>query len=363
MTAVARARARLSKFVARASLSGIGPIRAIAWELPRLIAWRAYQRAAQTAYAMMAGLRPVDPMVRQTIAAHAEPDRPLFCVIVVPDVLHFLLPALGLLAPHAQIILVLNGASKVEERALLDAFPEIPRCRMRTLPGAPWSHGQLLSRLIRSSPCDFGILDHDFFLFKADLLQAIEPQPQEYAVAATAWRNSAAGISFPGTHLLYLQVSPLRELMDSYGIDARLYRRAPRRLRAVLASLYLSDANPPKEYQSFYDSFTLLSALASHAGYQARCLTSRPDDWVHVGGTSMGLQISKDALHHYINARFIGLLDNPEVVAAYRRRGLAMPGSASRLRARLEQSKAARIDQLVTRVSERASVRIQGVRV
>ncbi len=341
--------------LARSAVLGIGPARALLWELPKLAAWRAYQRAVAELYRLAGARRIADGRARDLLRAVPACGRPRVYVIVVPDVLHLLWPALRLIEPHVGLVLVLNGVSGIETATLSRAFPAVPRLRVPTLPWAPWPHGHLLSLLLRTSPRDFGIIDHDFFVLDPVLLESLRPRDNEYAVAATAWHNEGSGLAFPGTHLLYLRVAVLRKIMDRYGVDARLYRRIPARVRAELASLGLDRRNPPKDYQSFFDSFTMLSAMAIRDGYVMRILRGGPGAWVHIGGTSLGRPISKDVMHHYITSRFLAALDQPAIIGAYRRRGLARPEQCAILRRRLSTAEADAVDRLIDRILSAAA--------
>lgn len=351
MTAWGRTVARTRLFVQRAVVLGISTRRVLLWELPKLVAWRAYNRAFAWVYAAIDQLHLADRSIRGSLRWSGGAEQPCFCILVVPDVMHLLLPAVRLVHRHTRLVFVLNGASADEARCLRDTFPDVPAVRIWTLGRSSWPHGRALNLLLRTCDQDFGIMDHDFFLFEPAALEQLRFAQDEFAISATAWRNQPTGLLFPGTHLLYLRTSLINRLMRQYGVGAQLYKRLPRRIQALLRGSGLSMTNPPKEYQTFFDSFLLLSALAMIEGLRMRRLVLSGHGFVHIGGTSMGLPVSKDVVHHYVSARFLELLPaNRPVAVDYRRRGVARPDLKQTLRQRLAPEIAAQIDSLVERV-------------
>ena len=130
-----------------------------------------------------------------------------------------------------------------------------------------------------------------------------------------------------------------------------MYKRIPRNVNPIQEGMGLSLDNPPKEYQSFYDSFLMLSTLAMHDGFKVRKLCIAAGKWEHIGGTSIGLPITKDAVHHYVSSRFLGLLSDVAISEEYFRMGLATRDKAQQLRKVLDPKIASRIDTLIDRVS------------
>jgi hypothetical protein len=208
--------------------------------------------------------------------------------------------------------------------------------------------------LLRSSKRDFGIIDHDFFLFDPSAINKLIFKENEFAICITIWRNSLTGIEFPGTHFLYLRASILQDIMAQHKVGANLYKKIPINVKPFLEEIGLSMDNPPKEYQSFFDSFLLLSALAMHDGFKARKLDIESSSWAHVGGTSMGLQVTKDAVHHYVSSRFLELLADEMISKEYRRMLLATPDKVQQIRKALDPKTAARVDRLINRIASAA---------
>lgn len=351
MNSFARYLARLRLFTARTNLIGIPAYRALLWELPRLIVWRTYNRLSSLLYTIIDQQQLVDERTKQALDRFTGNDGTYFYVIVVPQVLHLLIPAVQLVQHHANVVLILNGISPVEKYTLQKEFPNIPALHLWTLPKSTWPHGHLLSLLLRSSKRDFGIIDHDFFLFDPSVINQLIFEENEFAICATSWVNSLTGTEFPGTHFLYLRASLLRDIMAQYNVGAQPYKRIPVNVKPFLDELGLTMENPPKEYQLFFDSFLMLSALAVHDGFKMRKLDIAAEDYEHIGGTSIGLQVTKDAVHHYISSRFLEMLADAAISKEYRRKLLATPDKAQQLRKVLDPKIAARIDMLIDRIA------------
>ncbi len=346
---------RLNQYRERAAERSVSEWQALLVELPFLTLMRAYRKLAMACYRTADRMRWQDRRTQSFLTHHTTADGKYFYIIAVPNMLHLLIPAVRLVESEIQIIFIVNGLSRRELNLLSEVHPHVPLLRLPTLPSSSWSHGTVMSLLLRTSPRDFGILDHDFFLFDVSVFRQLEFADNEYAICLTGWRNDATGLHFPGTHFLYLRVEPLRRLIRRYSVDANLYKRLPSSTTSALSALGLSIENPPKEYQTFFDSFLLLSALAMHHGLVARLLKPVGNSFTHVGSTSMGSQLTKPPVHHYLNARFIARLEDGDVAKEYLSRGLASVGSAARFRSLLEPDTANRIDALIARVDRHVS--------
>lgn len=343
--------ARLQLILQRTAALGMSPWRALFWELPQLLSQRGYQSLVVRLYAFINDRQLADARLGASIQTLKRNGRPRFYVIAVPQMMHFLVPSVRLVEQSVDVVFVLNGIEQIEEDLLRRRFPDAGFVRVATLPGSIWPHGHLLSLLLRNSPIDFGILDHDFYLFNSGAIACLQFAGDEFAITATAWRNKSSGLDFPLTHLLYLRVDKLKDLMAQSGVDARLYKSVPKGVRDSVAAMGFSAAHPPKEYQSFFDSFLLLSTLAVQQGLKVRTLDIDKGGWEHVGGTSMGAQVTKDTVHHYVSCRFLDLLSEPQIAEAYRRRGMAPAERVGALRGMLDPRTAQRVDRLVDRVA------------
>jgi hypothetical protein len=346
---------RLNQYRERAAERGVSGWQALLVEMPFLASLRAYRKLAMASYRTADRMRWQDKRTQSFLTHHTAADGKYFYIIAVPTMLHLLIPAVRLVESEVRIIFVVNGLSRRELHLLSKVYPRAPLLRLPTLPRSSWAHGTVISLLLRTSPRDFGILDHDCFLFDVSIFRQLEFTDNEYAISLTGWRNDVTGLLFPGTHFLYLRVAPLRRLMRQYAVDANLYKRLPRSTSSALSALGLSIENPPKEYQNFFDSFLLLSALAMHQGLTARLLKPAQNSFTHVGSTSMGSQLTKLPVHQYLNARFIARLEDEDIVKEYLSHGLASVGSAARYRSFLEPKTAEQIDALIARVDRHVS--------
>jgi hypothetical protein len=122
---------------------------------------------------------------------------------------------------------------------------------------------------------DFGIIDHDAYVFDPTLLQH--------------WR-----------------------------IDARQYRSAPPQGAAPLARLGLGPRSYLKDYHAFFDTLHVLLAVGLAEGLKLRIEPQKENAPVmHGGGTSIGTHHTKNLFALYIHLRFLELLEDPEITARY----------------------------------------------
>lgn len=341
---------RIRQFISHASKIGIFAPRILLWELPRVIVWRVYNRVVTLLYTIAKQRRWADKKIKRSLRQLTKDDGIYFYVIVVPQVLHFLIPAVRLVQQHVKVIFILNGISAVEENLLKKAFPDIKTIRLWTFPKSSWPHGLLLSLLLRNSTRNFGILDHDFFLFDPSVFSQLTFKKNEFAICVTMTHNSVTRKEFPGTHFLYLQVTLLREIMERYDVSAKLYKKIPVNVKPLIEKMGLSLDNPPKEYQSFFDSFLMLSALAMHDGFKIRQIDILAEDWAHLGGTSIGLQITKNPVHHFVSSRFIELFSNTEISNEYHKKIFSDPDKTERLRKSIDPMVVSVVDKLIKRL-------------
>jgi hypothetical protein len=238
-----------------------------------------------------------------------------FYVVVMPNTLHFLVPCLALIPQTVPVALLLNGVHAWEERYLTDHYHDCPTFRLRAFPGSSLSHGGVLNLLIDRSTSDFGILDHDMYIFSPALFDGLALAEDELAIGALRLRNAKAGLDFPTTHFLFLNATLAKRLRDRYGIGAQSYRRIPRNVGPMLASLGLGYHNFLKDYHDYFDIFTLMFALALYEKLRFRFLAVASDDVYHIGSTSRVSQGS--AFSSYVGLRFIEMLRDADVAQRY----------------------------------------------
>lgn len=239
----------------------------------------------------------------------------------MPRTLHFLVPCLTLIRGRVDLCLLFNGAMRWERKFLQDRFPEIPSRHLATCPSSSLAHGDVLTLLLRGSTCAFGILDHDAYILNADVFKRLELAPDDCMVAYFKGFSVTARRSYPMTHFLYLNGPVLADIMARHDVDARIYRRVPAHVKAALAHAGLPTDTPLKGYHSFYDTLHLLYALAIAEGKRTRYLEQGDEpEIIHVGGTSLGSDATKDLAQIYITLRFLELPCNRGLQGRYRRK-------------------------------------------
>ena len=239
-------------------------------------------------------------------------------IVVMPCMLHFLLPCLALLHARASLVLVFNGAKAWERELLLQRLPNVPMFRLNTLPGSSLSHGCVINLLLEQHRGDFVIVDHDTYMFDPTMLPRLRPTDCESVVGIFAQHSRAAGQSYPLTHLLGFNADALRQLMHRHSIDSSIYRTAPERLAGLLNRVGLGPRLYLKDYQDFHDTLHVLLAVAMAEGRPWRIEPmSEAMPVMHVGGTSIGSHHTKNLFALYIHMRFIELLDDPLIARRY----------------------------------------------
>ncbi len=245
-------------------------------------------------------------------------DRPRLFVIVMPFTLHYLLPCLALLQPHSQLILLSNGAHRWEKSLLQKKFPTLRIFNLWTLPFTSIVHSEVINLLLKKHPGNFGLVDHDCYIFDENLIEQLVVNEDEALLAYLQNISPNVDLPYPLTHFLFFHTQPLRRIMRRYGIDASLYRKAPASTHQALISLGITAGEFLKHYHNFYDTLHILICMALAEGLNVRYLTSAQEHAViHVGGTSLGTHHTKGLYELYIHSRFLELLNDPELNRRY----------------------------------------------
>lgn len=242
----------------------------------------------------------------------AHSNLPRFYVIVMPLTLHFLLPCLALLQGRAQVVLLSNGAKRWERRVLTGRFPDLPMFDLWTLPLSSVAHGHVINLLLTQHRGNFGIIDHDCYVFDDAIFKQLAPASDECVVSLFSETSRSTGTTFPLTFFMFFNAEALRLLMQRYAVDARLYHKIPATAVDAMAHVGLGPTTFWKDYHNFRDTLHVLLAVAMADGLKFRFLSSgeeRPA--MHVGGTSIGTHHTKALQAHYIHLRFLELLNNP----------------------------------------------------
>ena len=229
-------------------------------------------------------------------------------VIVMPGILHFLLPCLSLVPVHVRIVLLANGAEDWECRVLEQQFPHFPMFKLRRLPGSALSHADVLTLLLTTNHVPFGILDHDAYIFDPAVYDSLQLRPDELALALFWERGQQSGRPYAHTFFLYLCPQHLRKAMQRFDIDARVYREIPPNLRQPLAPLGYTKGQFPRDNLDYFDTLQLLFVATQSMGFHWRTLDIHdPHDAIHVGGTSFSAHGTKDVQQLYIHLKFLEL--------------------------------------------------------
>ena len=243
---------------------------------------------------------------------------PRFYVIVMPFTLHFLLPCLALLRGRVQVVLLNNGARRWERRVLRKRYPALQMFDLWTLPMSSVAHGHVINLLLESGHGNFGLVDHDCYVFDDAIFEQLVPANDECLLSLFGEASRSVEITFPLTYFLYFNTGALQGLMQRYRVYARLYRSMPPTARDAMASIGLGPAIFWKHYHNFYDTLHVLLAVAVADGLKFRFVSSHEQlPAIHVGGTSIGTHHAKNLYALYIHLRFLELLGDPLLSRRY----------------------------------------------
>ena len=286
--------------------------------LPQAAALRAYRKLA---YAVNDGVlqRWVTPArFRRFLARQAGQLDGCFYVIVMPQTLHFLLPCLRLLPKDLRVVLLLNGARRWEAELLRERFPQMPQYRVATLPNSSVGHGAMINLLLQSSAHDFGLLDHDLYLFDQSTFEQLRFDQEDFLLCLFNDASDDGRWIYPLTHFLYFRIDVFRRLMREYGVGAQAYRQIPEPARSRLATLGMRKGETMKSYHAFYDTLHVLLALAYADGLGVvQVEPGEANSVYHIGGTSIGTHHTKDLIHLYTHLRFLELSGEPLLQRRY----------------------------------------------
>ena len=236
-----------------------------------------------------------------------------FYIIVVPNKLHLLNPCLKLIPSHIRVFLIFNGIQKWEAEYIQENYPHHPAFKLSTHPGSCISHGAVLTLLLKGNHKNFGIIDHDLYIFNETVFEELDFEPNECVIGVFQIENQTAGLIFPTTHFMFFHTALIRAVMDKYRVDANIYRWIPLRIRPLLAQLNLGYHNRLKSYLLFFDTFNMIQALAFYEGFSVKFVDNVSGLW-HVGGVSY---IKNSAYLNYIQLKFLEMPINTEILPHY----------------------------------------------
>jgi hypothetical protein len=209
-----------------------------------------------------------------------------FYIIVMPNILHFLKPCLKLIPKNKNIFLILNGTKSWEERYLRENYAYYPIFKLITFPHSSLSHGTLLNLLIENNQSNFGIMDHDLYIFNKEIFNKLIFNKDECVIGAFKLVNKKAALTFPTTHFMFFNVSLIKKIMVKYRIGAQTYTKIPSRLENKLSTINLGYNNWLKDYSDYFDTFNMILAMAFYEKLSVKILKLNAKDLWHIGGTS-----------------------------------------------------------------------------
>lgn len=297
---------------------GFSLIAIIFWRLPGAFCLRAWRVIARPCNKYWINRLLNQPRFVAFANELAKSERPRMFVIVMPFTLHYLLPCVKLLQDHSQVILLFNGARRWERQLLRKRFPELQKFTLWTLPLTSIDHGAVINLLLTNHKENFGLVDHDCYVFDEKLFSQLSPSSDEVLLAYFHEQSRNVDLTFPLTYFMYFNAEALRRLMQDYKIDASLYRKPPNSALNALTRLGLEPNKFLKHYHSFFDTLHILLCVALSEDYRVRYLSSENNlAMMHVGSTSVGIHHTKGLYELYIHLRFLELLDDPELKRRY----------------------------------------------
>ena len=286
---------------------GVGLFNIILYRLPRILAVKAYRQMAAVANDRFVGRAYNHQRLKKFQTAHQHKLGDHFYIIVMPNILHFLIPCLKLIPRKVNVFLILNGTAGWEENYLRKNFNGYPSFKLITFPHSSLSHGSVLNLLLGNNDSNFGIIDHDLFMFNPQIFDELDFKEDECVIGVFKLGNKKAQLTFPTTHFMFFNIKRIHQIMTTYKIDARQYKKVPRHLEDKLAGMKIGHQNYLKEYLNYFDTFNLILTMAFYEKLSARIPELNPDDLFHVGATSRG---TNSIYSTYINIKFLELSEN-----------------------------------------------------
>jgi hypothetical protein len=101
--------------------------------------------------------------------------------------------------------------------------------KLNNFPYSSMSHGTVLNLLLRNNDSNFGIIDHDLFLFNPQIFDDLSFKKDECVIGAFKLRNTKAQLSFPTTHFMFFNIKRIHRM----GPDRKLQTlfKDPQKLR------------------------------------------------------------------------------------------------------------------------------------
>jgi hypothetical protein len=232
----------------------------------------------------------------------------------MPNILHFLKPCLKLIPKNVNIFLILNGTRSWEEKYLRENYAYYPIFKLITFPYSSFSHGILLNLLIENNQSNFGIMDHDLYIFNKEIFNKLTFNKDECVISAFKETNKKAALTYPTTHFMFFNVSLIKKIMVKYGIGAQTYTIIPSRLKNKLSTINLGYNNWLKDYSYRFDTFNMILAMAFYEKLSVKILKLNDKDLCHIGATSY----APDLLFlTYLNMKLLEMPQNSSIKQKY----------------------------------------------
>lgn len=306
---------RIKLFVRQSQSNGLSLPYIACIHLPRLFITLAYFKVAKTVNDKL-----LSPTLNQRRFKRFHQDNPPdasghYYVIVMPNTLHYLIPCLQLIPTEISLFLVFNGAQAWERAKLKALFKNRPCVKLVTLPFSSVNHGPVINLFLHQNHSNFGIIDHDLYIFDEQLLRQRDFTNKQSMRAVFKGVNQISGLTYPHTFFLYFNTQVLKQIMQKYEVDARIYYQVDALTSQTLEKVGLGGGAYIKEYINYFDTLHVILGLSYAQKLEVDYVNTR--DVFHLGGTSMGSQYSKDLLHKYMSMRFLEYLNDHELKQHY----------------------------------------------
>jgi hypothetical protein len=312
---------KLQRFYARARHQGYGRFSVFAQRLPLAVLGKLYKGFAVFANGQIVNKLINLPRFKKFYDSNTDNTENIFYLIVMPNTLHFLNPCLKLIHRKVNICLLFNGAKQWERDFIKAHFPGLPWQRLIALPGSSVSHGDVLNLLLQTNKNNFGVIDHDTYVFNDSVFEDLSFAENEFLIAYFYGQSKKAKMYYPLTHFLFFNTKIVLDIMQRNNVDCRLYRKPPKRIFQKLTEAGIKPNVPLKDYHSFFDTLHLLYVVACAEGWCATILDV--DDKyaiLHVGGTSWSGHSTKELIQVYTDLRFLELTCNRDLIKMYKKK-------------------------------------------
>ncbi len=209
-----------------------------------------------------------------------------FYIIGMPGKIHFLEPCIELIHNRINLFVILNGVKKNEKKIITDKYPDIPLFELKRFFGSSIPHGDVINLLLQANESNFGLIDHDLYIFNKEIFNQLDFESDEYIAGPFELYNRKADISFPATFFLFINTKIVKKIMNKYKIGAQIYSKIPSRLLPILKKMNLGYDNFLKDYLNYFDPFNMIFAMAEYEGFKAKILKINKNDIVHLGGNT-----------------------------------------------------------------------------